>query len=188
MKDDPLNKTEDGKQNAYFSSLVNAFIETSLIKDKSLLTLSAGGIGLIITLLTTVGFNSKFEAFLYSVAILSFLTVIFLILKIFTLNSEYIKAILNEEEYYEKRLKKYDRSIKTVFIIGVLAFLSIGINSSINKLGGSMSNQKSTTKTTQKKSLQGLQSLKPNKTGGNTGQGSSGKDTSASDSTGKSEK
>ena len=46
------------KQIEYYASCVNAWFNTKLERDRSLLTLSAGGIGLLITLLTTVGLSS----------------------------------------------------------------------------------------------------------------------------------
>ena len=43
----------------YYASSVNAWFNTSLEHDKSILTLAAGGLGLFITLLTTVGLSSS---------------------------------------------------------------------------------------------------------------------------------
>lgn len=45
---------DDQKRVEYYAASVNAWFNTSLEHDKSLFTLSAGGIGLLITLLTTV--------------------------------------------------------------------------------------------------------------------------------------
>lgn len=49
---------EDLKTVEYYSAAVTAWFNTALEHDKSILTLAAGGIGLLITLLTTVGLST----------------------------------------------------------------------------------------------------------------------------------
>jgi hypothetical protein len=57
-----IQEKEDAKNNAkeveYFAAIANAWVNTRVEHDKSLLTLSAGGIGLLITLLSTVGIET----------------------------------------------------------------------------------------------------------------------------------
>ena len=52
------NEIDEQKKIEFYAASVAAWYESSLEHDKSLLTLSAGGIGLLITLLTTVGLGS----------------------------------------------------------------------------------------------------------------------------------
>lgn len=73
------------KEVEFYAASVNAWFNTSLEHDKSLFTLSAGGIGLLLTLLTTVGLSSAESLVLYIGAILSFLSAIIAILLIFSL-------------------------------------------------------------------------------------------------------
>src|SRR4051812_12163082 len=62
---DPL---ADQKQVAFYGAVVTAWVETAMEKDKTLLSLSTGGIGLLVTLLTTVGPSSNDELWWYAAA------------------------------------------------------------------------------------------------------------------------
>ncbi len=61
------------KEVAFYTAGVTAWYNTSLEHDKSLFTLSAGGIGLLITLIRTVGVPSAETLILYIAAMISFL-------------------------------------------------------------------------------------------------------------------
>jgi hypothetical protein len=82
------------KEVAYYSALISAWTETRMELDKSLLTLSAGGIGLLVTILSTVGINKKWVLFLYAGAFVSFLISVFSCLRIFWRNSERIASLV----------------------------------------------------------------------------------------------
>lgn len=71
------------KEVEYYASSVNAWFNTSLEHDKSILTLAAGGIGLLITLLTTIGLSSAEALVLYVGAITSFLVALISVLVVF---------------------------------------------------------------------------------------------------------
>ncbi|MDA8663964.1 hypothetical protein N9L66_03280 [Porticoccaceae bacterium] len=45
----------EGKNVAYYSTMLSAWIETKMERDKTLVTLSAAGIGLLVTILTVIG-------------------------------------------------------------------------------------------------------------------------------------
>jgi hypothetical protein len=50
---------QDPKDLAFYAASVEAWYSTGFERDKSLLTLAGGGIGLLITLLSTVGTHSN---------------------------------------------------------------------------------------------------------------------------------
>jgi len=180
---DDLNE----KQNIYYSAIVNAYIESSMERDRSLLNLSAGGIGLLVTLMTTVGVRSTCELLLYIASSVTFGSAIVLILHVFKLNKVYLlKLVKNELTIEDNKLKRFDNAIYVLFISGVALLFSIGIFATINQLTskekGNMSDDNKKEKriiesvqdlsklrpdsTDGKKSLQGLADLKPKKDSG----------------------
>ena len=92
-----MTEDEEKKQKGieYYSASVGAWYATALEHDKSLLVLSAGGIGLLITLLTTIGVSSVESFILYIFAIISFITCCFSVLTIFRFNKKYIENLLS---------------------------------------------------------------------------------------------
>ncbi len=162
MTDQPDKNLVAEKEISYFSAIVSAYIESSMEKDRSLLTLSAGGIGLLITILTTIGAPSLFIIVLYSVASLSFGSVIVLILYVFGRNrSLLIKLAKNQNvSTDEESLGKLDKSIYTLFALGVSVSFIIGILTSLNQL----TKEKTMSEKEEVKiySLQGLSQMNPN--------------------------
>ena len=74
--------------------LQELWAENRMTLDRSLLQLSAAGIGLLVTLLTTVATWRGLELLIYLAAALFFLGTIVLCLWIFRKNCEYLEAIL----------------------------------------------------------------------------------------------
>ena len=58
------DSVRDAKAVAFYSAAVQAWVTTRMEKDRALLNLAAGGIGLLVTLLTTVGPSSRSEFWL----------------------------------------------------------------------------------------------------------------------------
>lgn len=112
----------------YYASCVNAWYNTSLEHDKSILTLAAGGIGLLITLLTTVGLTSSESLVLYVGAITSFLVALVSVLVVFRHNRPYIEQVLlGNENGNNPVLAKADTIALWAFGVGVFFTAVIGI-------------------------------------------------------------
>lgn len=128
---------ESGKDIAYYSAILNARISTNMERDKAILTLSSAGIGLIVTLLTTVGVSNLLNAFLLASAIIAFLAAIWFAIIIFEFNGDYLDADLDEDEprrrLEQRRLRKIDRCIKWSFVVGALLLISAGITSAYDQ-------------------------------------------------------
>jgi hypothetical protein len=117
----------------YYAASVNAWYSTSLEHDKNVLTLSAGGIGLLITLLTTVGLTSAEALVLYIGAITSFLVALISILFIFRRNQTYIEQVLTGNNTgTETVLAKADTIVLLAFGIGVVFTAVIGFATAIH--------------------------------------------------------
>ncbi len=77
---DPENMRDD---EAFRSAVMSAWIDNRMTRDKTLLALSSGGIGVLLTLVSTVGVDSTFEAMCFALGFLGFIVVIVAILAIF---------------------------------------------------------------------------------------------------------
>jgi succinate dehydrogenase/fumarate reductase cytochrome b subunit len=130
-QNDELSKE---KKLAYFQALLSAYTENSFEKDRSLLTLSSGAIGLLITLLTSVGINSVAELVLYILSFLAFGACIVLLLHVFTSNRELLLKIANEEKIVDNKLQKLDQTVFVLFLVGIVLFFSIGVISGVNQI------------------------------------------------------
>ena len=121
------------KEVAYYSALVNAWIQTRTELDRLLLWLSFGGIVLLIFSFGIIGVVSVVHLFLYGDAILSFILVIVFGLRIFDKNAVYIEEILSltggmtgGRLLWGDRLGCLDKLSAYFFINAVLCSIGIG--------------------------------------------------------------
>lgn len=121
------------KEVEYYASSVNAWFNTSLEHDKSVLTLAAGGIGLLLTLLTTVGLSSAESLILYIAAISSFLVALIAVLVVFRRNRTYIEQLLTGEATgNDPVLSRADNVALWAFGLGVVFTAIIGIAAAVH--------------------------------------------------------
>lgn len=118
----------------YHSQGYAAFFNTRMEKDKSLLTLSVVGIGYLATF-AKLGNDelTGMELVLFSIACLSFLTAIVVVLRIFKTNGDYITALLSPKPQIQrqadsigKQLKRSDRIVFGAFILGLITTTVMG--------------------------------------------------------------
>lgn len=110
-----------------FRTIMTTFwLTTKLEKDKHLLSLSAGAIGLLVTLLMTVGVKSVFQAATYGVSILLFLICIVVVVFILDRNATFIERLLLENKRSDRLLTILDKTAGTSFVLGVIGVLLIG--------------------------------------------------------------
>lgn len=96
----------EGKNIAHYSILLSTWIETKMERDKTLVTLSAAAIGLLVTILTTVGVKSLWEIPLFAFAVTSFLATIWSSITIYQLNSEHLENTIKGSSTRDPRLEK----------------------------------------------------------------------------------
>lgn len=155
------------KEVEYYASSVNAWFNTSLEHDKSILTLAAGGIGLLITLLTTIGLSSAEALVLYIGAITSFLVALISVLVVFRHNRTYIEQVLTGKVVgNDPVLAKADSIALWAFGVGVVFTAVIGIATAIHSYTSkekTMSNEptKSTQSVPLRESFNGAPNLQP---------------------------
>ncbi len=156
-----------GKKVAYFAAILAAMTSTSIELDKSKLTLSAAGIGLLVAFLATIGSTTYANFVLYCFAILSFLVTIGCVLYIFQRNATYLRRILKEGATSDRVLKKLDVFSSFSFFVAVLFSMAIGLSQGLASISTEQEKCMSEKKEnavqgeTFKKSLEGLGDLAP---------------------------
>ncbi|CAN7571319.1 hypothetical protein LJR039_004052 [Pseudorhodoferax sp. LjRoot39] len=113
----------------FYAAGVNAWYNTSLEHDKSIFSLSAGGIGLLITLITTIGLSSAWLKFLYIAAIVCFLSSLISVLVIFRRNRKHIENVfVNTQPAEDALLKALDLTAIVAFGTGAAFASAIGVS------------------------------------------------------------
>ncbi|OOZ44258.1 hypothetical protein [Solemya velum gill symbiont] len=120
----------EGKNVAHYSVMLSAWIESRMARDKALMTLSAAGVGLIVTILTTVGIKSWIDLALVALSLLGFGSCIWAALRIYQLNTEHIEELIGETQGSEKRvvLEKFDKMSERSFYAGAIFIVLFGIS------------------------------------------------------------
>ncbi len=111
-----------------YSHHVAAWVNSSLERDRSLLTLSVAGLGVLLTLMSTA-VNSITALILYYLAVFALLMCIFSVLLIFQRNKKYIENVICGSESADPWLTILDIVAVCSFVIGILFCAIIGISS-----------------------------------------------------------
>jgi hypothetical protein len=119
---------------AYYSALVNAWLQTRAEKDRSLLTISTAAIGVLISLLAAKLIDKPPTLVLFILAIFSFLVCAVAVISIFDINASHIEKVINSGEKRSGLLAALDITAYISFIIGLALTLTIGIIIGIQNL------------------------------------------------------
>jgi hypothetical protein len=122
------------KDKIFYTSTLNTWYTLRLEKDKQLLTLSVTALGVLITLLRTVGVSRYCQAVFFAIAGVCFCFTIIFILFSLEKSSIYLQQIINNSPEEEKPIIILDRLSNICFIFAMLAVLAIGADSIINDL------------------------------------------------------
>jgi hypothetical protein len=156
------------KEIQYYAANLNAWFTTKLEGTKSLILLSSAGIGLFITILTTIGVSSLFILICYILGILSFVICSISAIFIFDINGNHIKEVIlkSDNKKTDICLKILDKTSYYSFAFGIVFAFIIGLSVGIE-------NYKTPEKDMQMfnikkefidKSFRGIRDLNPNKT------------------------
>lgn len=154
---------EAEKEVAYYSAVVEAWVSTRMERDRTLLTLSTAGVGLLATLLTTVGASSSLERWLYAAAGTGFVIAIVAALMIFERNGDHLLDVIQSNRRTDDpRLQRLDKILFWAFLAGVFLTGAVAISSASNASRDvSNTNPASKGDTMEKKSLTGIGNLAP---------------------------
>lgn len=133
QKKERLRKELEGKNIQHYTVLATAWIGTKMEHDKTIITISAGAIGLLVTILTAKGIEAIWHIWLFLLAFIGYTIAIFVSIIIFQKNSVRIEEELRQEDGHEYKLKRLDKVARWSFILATVAFIAIGICSAISK-------------------------------------------------------
>jgi hypothetical protein len=119
---------EAAKDVEFYSSAVNAWFNTALELDKSILTLSSAAIAALLALLAAVGEPTFIGRLLYAFSLGSFVVSIVLTLMIFKRNQELLAHLVNDQLPASQKLKRLDVALYWAFGAGIALAGLIGIN------------------------------------------------------------
>ena len=121
-------KVDEGKEVEFYSQSYASFYNTTIEKDKSILAVSAAGIGFLITLINFSKEIVIYEYMIFLFAALAFVVTIFTIIHIFGKNADYIIAITtdSDSDKIECYLKLVDNIATCAFGLGVVLSLILG--------------------------------------------------------------
>lgn len=117
------NSVEDQKEVEFYSAGLNAWINTRFEADKSILSLSAGGVGLLATFITTSdNIKSECSLFLYALSLVFFVIVIALILKIFRLNADYLEMAIKDKNDDQDKKNRIEKQLERLDLVSYYMF------------------------------------------------------------------
>ncbi|OSM07694.1 hypothetical protein MAIT1_04536 [Magnetofaba australis IT-1] len=99
-----MEMTEEGQrsqqieqENLYYAACVNGWIQTRMERDKSLLTLSAAAIPVLMGALSLAAIDTIGEKLLIASSLVSFTTCLFTVVRIFQKNADYFESLAKNE-------------------------------------------------------------------------------------------
>jgi len=98
--------------------MISAWLNTKLERDKQLLSLSTSAIGLLVTLLRTVGVSNFSQVLIFSAALIAFLFTVISVIWILGKNANHIEEMLNGSETESRHLAFFRSSRHNQFCHG----------------------------------------------------------------------
>lgn len=132
----------------YKSQSYASFYNTTMEKDKSILTLSVAGIGFLITVIQLFKTINYLQLTLVAISAFFYLVSIICIIRIFSKNAPYIVGIVNDDDVSSlgHKLKTLDSTAIKSFFIGIILSIILGGTTITSKLEArDMSDDKNTT-------------------------------------------
>jgi hypothetical protein len=157
-------KNDDAKSVAHYQTLLGAWIDISLERDRTLLTLATAGVGLLVTILTTTGVQSLWMIVLYIGAFAGFLATIIFSFQLYRANASTLKHEITNCDEQRPDLRGLDMRTMRSFSIGVVFSILIGVASGTHSfMGGDLMGRNSSSGD-RLKSLDGIEGLRPQPT------------------------
>jgi hypothetical protein len=133
-----LLREQEGRNVQHYMVLATAWVNTLMEHDKTIITLSSGAIGLLITILTTKGVEEGWHIALYVIAFIAYIATIIVTKRILKDNAlvveNEIRETIGQAPIKIPDLKKFDRLADWSFIVGTIVFAFIGILTAVSKL------------------------------------------------------
>jgi len=118
----------NNKRVEFYSQATNAWFNTKMEKDKTLLALSTAGIGVLITFFNNISMENNLSFCLYILSLLFFITAIASGILIFSENAYYCEYVINDENpKNENLLKILDKCLISFFSLGLLLSIILSL-------------------------------------------------------------
>src|SRR5687768_11864406 len=101
-----------GKNVAHYSVLLNAYIQTKMEHDKTLVTASLGGIGIMLSVLSFAGLTAWWEISFFIGAFAGFIITILSALRIFKHNATHLENEIRGNVKQQLSLENLDKVIQ----------------------------------------------------------------------------
>jgi hypothetical protein len=115
------------KEVVFYSAVVDAWVSSRMERDRHLMGYSAGGVGLLVTLGTTVGAKTALELALYALGATAFLATMIGGLKVFARNARHLEAVLKGEREKDHVLDRLDALMVWSFGLGVVFAATLAV-------------------------------------------------------------
>jgi DMSO reductase anchor subunit len=112
----------------HYAVSLGAWYATKLEKDKSVITISLGAIGLLVAILSAKGVNNLYQVGFYIIAFLGFIVAAITAIIVFDKNADQIEKDINNKVNISGTLKKLDIIIAISFCVGVIFTIFVGIS------------------------------------------------------------
>ncbi|MDD5210572.1 MAG: hypothetical protein PHV36_14375 [Elusimicrobiales bacterium] len=169
------------KEVAFYTAIVDAWVGSSMERDRSILYIASGAIGLLITLATTAQAFTRWEFLFYFISLTAFLATIIIVLFIFQRNKEFLTRLKEDSECPADKRKcdsgdpvlcYLDKALLTSFGIGVVFAFGIAVINLNNhvitkekcmedKLENSLNGLNKMSPKNEGRSLNGMEALRP---------------------------
>jgi len=146
-----------GKNVAHYSVMLTAWMQTKMEHDKTLVTLSFGGIALLVTVINLTGLWSLWSIVLFASAFVGFLLTIGCALVIYERNAAHIESQIRGE-IKDFKLELLDKFLKFSFLFGAVCAI---FASTLSIWSKQMAESNKTTMQQSNESLRGIEILKP---------------------------
>ena len=120
-----LNVTDE-KHKAYVATLTQAWLATTMERDKSILAISSLAIGFIVSLGAAAAVSTVTELLVLASAAILFAVAVVSAVLIFTLNQGFLEKKISEEEPDDCFLRVLDWLLLGAFMLGFVCLLAFG--------------------------------------------------------------
>jgi len=157
----------EGKNIAHYQTLLSAWIETRMEQDRTIIAISAASLGLLVTIITTVGIKGIWQYSFAVISIIGFIVAICSALHICQFNAKHLEENLRSQDTKDTSnlLKKLDKLTIISFYAGIICAVLMAVAVSFQKTGGgTMAKEKqSVPKKVEKiqESVSGIKKLSP---------------------------
>ena len=113
-------KELQGRNVAHYQVLLTGWIQTRMELDKTFVTFSSAGIGLLVTLAVVYGVRNEYEFAAVVLGLLTFLLCIMTCLILYKLNSAVLAAEITNNSVSRPKLKAYDILAQVSFFVALI--------------------------------------------------------------------